>query len=442
MNLLTDLNNYDPISGFPVYKVLLCEVAREEGLHRSVSIGTGELEKAPETTEKVIPANRIYFDHNATTPVHPAVFEAMKPYLSDRFGNPSSIYLEGREARTAVEGSRRSLAQLLGSTAKRILFTGCCTEANNTIIKGLAFAHWTSHKRHIITSAVEHSSVIEPCRWLEKYGFRVTFLPVDGTGMVRPEDLEAAITPDTLIISIMTANNESGTVMPIRELCAIAHRNGAFFHTDATQAIGKIPIDVVDLGIDFLSLSAHKIYGPKGVGALFMKKGTCIDILLHGGEQEGRNRAGTENVAGIVGLGKAAELARTHLMHTEDILILKNCLENGIREILPGARLNGHPTKRLPNTLNMYLPGYRGESLVIALDQRGIDISAGSACHSGSPEPSHVLRAMNLSDEEVHCSIRISLGIHSTQEEVDRFLRELRDLVTKQKPLVRFVTCR
>ncbi len=442
VNLLTDLNNYDPISGFPVYKVLLCEVTKEESQIGRVSICSGELEEAPVITEQRIPVTRIYFDNNATTPVHPAVFEAMKPYLSLSFGNPSSIYREGREARTAVEASRRSLAQLLGCTARRIIFTGCCTEANNTIIKGLAFANWNSDRRHIITSAVEHSSVLEPCRWLAEHGFRVTFLPVDVTGMVRPEDLKAVITLDTLLVSIMAANNETGTVMPIRELCTIAHQNGALFHTDATQAIGKIPIDVVDLGIDFLSLSGHKIYGPKGVGALFMKKGTNIDILLHGGEQEGGIRSGTENVAGIAGLGKAAELARTHLMQTDEILSLRDRLLQGIREILPAARLNGHPTRRLPNTLNMYLPGYRGESLVLALDQRGIDISAGSACHSGSPKPSHILCAMNLSDEEVHCSIRISLGIHSTCEEVDRFLQELQVLVTEQKPLVRFVTCR
>jgi len=366
----------------------------------------------------------------------------MKPYLTDKCGNPSSIYRDGREARAAIEASRRSLARLLGCTARRILFTGSCTEANNTIIKGLAFAHWNETKRHIITSAVEHSSVLEPCRWLEKHGFDVTYLPVDGTGMVREKDLEAAITPDTLLVSIMAANNETGTVMPVQELCAIAHRYDALFHTDATQAIGKIPMNVMDLGIDFLSLSAHKIYGPKGVGALFMKKGIPFEILIHGGEQEGRIRAGTENVAGIAGLGKAAELAGTHLTHTKEMLSLRDELEKGIQEILPKARLNGHPTKRLPNTLNMYLPGFRGESLVLALDQRGIEISAGSACHSGSPEPSHVLRAMNRTDDQVHCSIRISLGIHSTSEEVSLFLRELSDLVTEQKPLVRFVTCR
>lgn len=442
VNLLTDLNNYDPISGFPVYKVLLCEVTRHDGPRGEVSIGSGELEEAPDLTRQEASAPRIYFDHNATTPVHPAVFEAMKPCISTHFGNPSSIYREGKEAKAAVELSRRYVAQLLNCTARRILFTGSCTEANNTILKGLAFANWNRDRRHIITSAVEHSSVIEPCRWLESRGFRVTFLPVDETGSVRPGDLAAAITPDTLLVSVMTANNETGTVMPVRELCDITHQNGALFHTDATQAIGKIPMDVEDLGIDLLSLSGHKIYGPKGVGALYMKKGTRIDILLHGGEQESRMRAGTENVAGIVGLGKAAELARTHLMHTGELRSLRDRIEEGIMEILPAARLNGHPTMRLPNTVNMFLPGFRGESLVLALDQRGIDISAGSACHSGSPEPSHVLRAMNLTDEEVHCSIRISLGIGSTIEEVERFLDELGALINEQKPLVRFVTCR
>lgn len=442
VNLLTDLSNYDPISGFPVYKALLCEVSRDDGSSETVSIGSGEGQGIPDIAAPGSSRSRIYFDNNATTPVHPSVCVAMKPFLTGEFGNPSSIYRAGKKAKAAIETSRRSLAQVLNCTARRIIFTGCCTEANNTIIKGIAFAHWNGDRHHIITTSVEHSSVLEPCGWLEKFGFRVTYLPVDETGMVRPEILAAAITQDTLLVSIMAANNETGTIMPIGELCSIAHQKGALFHTDATQAIGKIPIDIQKLDVDFLSLSAHKMYGPKGVGALYMKKDARIDLFLHGGEQEGRMRAGTENVAGIVGLGKAAELARTHLLRAEELSSLRDRLEDGIREIIPAARLNGHPTQRLPNTLNMVLPGYRGESLVLALDTRGIEISAGSACHSGSPEPSHVLRAMNLSDEDVHCSIRISLGTHSTRGEVERFLNELKDVVTAEKPLVRFVTCR
>ena len=444
VNHCTDLSNFDPISGFPVYKALLCDVIKDAESGDSISIGTGELENAPKSREKgqVEVPPRIYFDHNATTPIHPKVQEAMSPYLSRRFGNPSSLYLEGKEAKSAIDTARLSLAQLLNCTARRIKFTGCCTEANNTIIKGLAFAHWEDGEKHIITSAVEHSAVLEPCRWLEKYGYRVTFLPVDETGMVHPGDLLAAISYDTLLVSVMMANNETGTIMPIRELCDIAHRYGALFHTDATQAIGKIPLDVQDLNVDFLSLSGHKINGPKGVGAFYAKKGIHFDPLLHGGEQEGHMRAGTENVPGIVGLGKAAELARQNAMHAESSIILRDRLEQGIKDIVPGARLNGHPSMRLPNTLNMFLPGYRGESLVLALDQKGIDISAGSACHSGSSLPSHVLRAMNLPDEEVHCSIRISLGINTTEDEVDRFLHEFREIITNQKPVVQFVVCR
>lgn len=442
VNRLTDLNNFDPISGFPVYKALLCDVERAGDDEAPVTIGTGELKAAPEPAAPVPQEQRIYLDHNATTPIDAAVRDAMAPYLFTEFGNPSSIYLEGRKAKAAMDAARRTVAQVLGCTAKRILFTGCCTEANNAIIKGLAFARWSSEKKHIITSAVEHSAVLEPCRWLGRFGYRVTELPVDPTGRVRPEDLEAAITPDTLLVSVMMANNETGTIMPIRELCTIAHAHGAYFHTDATQAIGKLPIDVEQLDVDFLSLSGHKIYGPKGVGALFIRKDIEIDPLLHGGEQERGMRAGTENVPGIVGLGKAAELARANLPKMEEIRILRDRLETGIREIIPEARLNGHPRERLPNTLNMMLPGYRGESIVMALDQKGIAISAGSACHSGSPEPSHVLRALGLPDEDVHCSIRFSLGIHTTEEEIDSTIRYLREIISEQKPVVRFVVCR
>jgi cysteine desulfurase NifS len=444
VNELTDLQRYDPISGFPVYKALLCDVVKAEDGGETVTIGTGEYDASSELTNMVTPpepVDRIYLDHNATTYIDPEVAEVMTEYIKNRFGNPSSIYKEGRTAKSALDSSRRSLAQLLNCTARRIVFTGCCTEANNYIIKGLAFANWNG-KKHIITTPIEHSSVLEPCRWLEKFGYQVTYLPVDRFGRVHTEDLKEAITPDTLLVSVMTANNETGTIQPVAELSEMTREHGVLFHTDATQAIGKIPIDVQDLDVDFLSLSGHKIYGPKGVGALYMKKGIQLDQLIHGGEQERGLRAGTENVIGIVGLGKAAELAGRHLSHMENVRQMRDRLEKCIKEIVPGARLNGHPTERLPNTINMMLPGLRGESVVLALDQKGVSISSGSACHSGSSAPSHVLLAMGLSEEEVHCSVRVSLGVRNTEEEIDRTLSLLDEIVHDQKALVRFTVCR
>lgn len=445
VNELTDLQRYDPISGFPVYKALLCNVAKAEDGGETVTIGTGErqasfeMAKILETETQII--DRIYLDHNATTYIDPEVAEAMAEYILSRFGNPSSIYKEGKAAKLALDSARRSLARLLNCTAKRIVFTGCCTEANNYIVKGLAFANWNG-KKHIITTPIEHSSVLEPCWWLERFGYEVTHLPVDRTGRVDPEDLKAAIRPDTLLVSVMTANNETGTIQPIRELARIAKDQGVLFHTDATQAIGKIPIDVQELNVDFLSLSGHKIYGPKGVGALYMKEDGLLDQFIHGGEQERGLRAGTENVIGIVGLGKAAELAGQHLSSTEEIQRLRDRLERGIMDIIPEARLNGDSAKRLPNTINMMLPGLRGESVVLALDQKGVSISSGSACHSGSSAPSHVLLAMGLSEEEVHCSVRLSLGVRNTEEEIDRTLSLLDEIIHDQKAIVRFTVCR
>ncbi len=437
VNKLTDLARHDPISGFPVYKALLCDVAKAESGGR-VTIGTGEAAAVAATAPAK--TRRIYLDHNATTPLDPLVLQAMAAFSNP--GNPSSIYREGRDAKTAIESARRSLARLLNCTARRITFTGSCTEANNTVIKGLAFASRDGIRRQIITSPTEHSAVIEPCRWLEQFGFSVTFLPVDSTGRVDPADLAAMIGPETLLVSVMTANNETGTIQPVRELARIAHDHGALFHTDATQAIGKIPVDVTDLDVDFLTLSAHKIYGPKGVGALYMKKGVSIAPLIHGGEQEGRFRAGTENTTGIVGLGRAAEVAEQNLSRMDAVRRLRDRLEAGIRNMVPRARLNGHPTERLPNTVNMVLSGYRGESVVLALDRRGICTSSGSACHSGSPAPSHVLMAMGLSKEDAHCSVRMTLGARTTEEDIDRTLEALRDILHGQEKTVRFVTCR
>ncbi len=441
VNELTDLSRYDPISGFPVYKALLCDVVRAEGSGGRVAIGTGEVAFATGTAPPP-EARRIYLDHNATTPLDPAVRQAMIACLESNPGNPSSIYREGKDAKFAVESARRSLGRLLNCTARRITFTGSCTEANNTVIKGLAFACRDGARRQIIISPVEHSAVIEPCRWLEQFGFRVVFLPVDGSGRVSPADLAALIGTETLLVSVMMANNETGTVQPVRELVRIAHAHGALFHTDATQAIGKMPVDAGDLDVDFLTLSGHKIYGPKGVGALYMKKGISITPLIHGGEQEGRFRAGTENTVGIVGLGRAAEVAEQHLARMDAVRRLRDRLEAGIQDLVPGTRLNGHPTERLANTVNMVLPGYRGESVVLALDRRGICISSGSACHSGSPAPSHVLLAMGLSEEDAHCSVRMTLGAHTTGEEIDRTLEALRDVLYGPGETVRFVACR
>lgn len=381
VNELTDLGRYDPISGFPVYKALLCDVVKADGAGETVAIGSGEegagvarIAAAPDPGPEV---ERVYLDHNATTPLDPEVWQAMAAYAEHNPGNPSSIYREGKAAKFGVESARRSIARLLNCTARRITFTGCCTEANNTVIKGLAFAHWNGGKRHIVISAVEHSSVIEACRWLETFGFDVTYLPVDGYGRVRPDDLEAELRPDTLLVSIMMANNETGTIQPIADLVRIAHSRGVLFHTDATQAIGRVPVDVKELDVDFLTFSGHKIYGPKGVGALYMKKGIVVDPLVHGGEQEGRLRAGTENTIGIVGLGKAAERAGQHLSRMDDVRRLRDRLEAALRELIPDARLNGHPTERLQNTINLTLPGYRGESVVLALDQKGVCIEVG-----------------------------------------------------------------
>ncbi|MGC9444995.1 MAG: IscS subfamily cysteine desulfurase [Candidatus Methanospirareceae archaeon] len=445
VNELTDLQHYDPISGFPVYKCLLCEpVKAEEG--KTVAIGTGEIDATAKlariSSQPEPEGRRIYLDHNATTYIDPEVQHAMVAFMESSFGNPSSIYKEGLAAKTALESARRSIAHLLNCTARRITFTSCCSEANNFIIKGLTFATWGSGKKHIITTPIEHSSVIEPCRWLEKFGYTVTFLPVDRSGRVDPSDLEATITPDTLLVSVMMANNEIGTIQPIAELARIAKQHGVLFHTDATQAIGKLPIDVTELDVDFLSLSGHKIYGPKGVGALYIRKGVELDPLIHGGEQERNIRAGTENVIDIVGLGKAAELARQHLSHMERVRMLRDQLEQGIQEIVPDARLNGHPTDRLPNTLNLTLPGFRGESIVLALDQKGVCISSGSACHAGSPEPSHVLQAIGLSDEEAHCSVRISLGVRTTEEEIMRVLQLLKEILEEEQTILRFAVCR
>lgn len=439
INDLTDLQRYDPISGFPVYKALLCDVVKASDGDKGNIRGSGEY-ALDDTVEEQQTGHTIYLDHNATTPIAKGVKEAMIEFM-EYYGNPSSIYAAGKEARSAVEAARRSVAVLINCTARRIIFTGGGSEANNLAIKGIAFAN-ANGKNHIVTSAIEHPSVLNACRWLEKHGFMVTYLPVDTEGRVNPEDLKAAITEKSCLVSVMLANNETGSIQPVAELANIAREQGVLFHTDGVQAVGKIPIDIEKLGVDLLTMSGHKFYGPKGVGALYVRKEIVLDPLVSGGHQEKGLRAGTENVPGIVGLGKAAELAIDHLSQMNRLQELRDILEQGIRDRLPDMMLNGHRIERLPNTLNVTLPDLRGESLVLALDQNGVAISSGSACRAGLPEPSHALMAMGLSEEQAHCSIRFSLGLGNTMDEIDHTVSVIERIIREGKDNIRFVACR
>jgi cysteine desulfurase NifS len=359
---------------------------------------------------------------------------------AELFGNPSSLYAEGRAAHNCLEEARRRLALLLNCTARRLLFTGSGSEANNLALKGMAFAR--PEKRHLVTSAIEHPSVLQTCRWLQGQGYEISFLAPDDTGRIQPAQLAAALRSDTLLVSVMTANNETGVIQPVRQLAAVAHAAGVLFHTDAVQAAGKIALDVQELEVDLLSLSGHKFHGPKGVGALYLQKGMAVRPLVHGGKQEHGQRAGTENLMAIAGLGQAAMGALDKLPDMDRVCRLRDRLEKGILELLPGARRIGHATDRLPNTLNLTLPGIRGESLVLALDQQGVMCSSGSACKSGSPEPSHALTAMGLSDAEAHGAVRLSLGHGNTEAEIDSILERFRLVLFEQQGMIRFVSCR
>lgn len=439
INDLTDLQRYDPISGFPVYKALLCDVVKSADGDKGNVKGSGEY-SLDDTIEEQQTGHQVYLDNNATTPMAREVKQYMIEFM-DCYGNPSSIYALGKEARVAVETARRSVAALINCTARRVTFTGSGSEANNLAIKGVAFANATG-KNHIVTSSIEHPSVINACRWLEKLGFPVTYLPVDTEGRVSPDDLRAAITDNTCLVSVILANNETGSIQPIVELAGIAKERGVLFHTDAVQAVGKIPIDVEDLGVDLLTMSGHKFHGPKGIGALFVSKGVVLDPLVSGGHQEKGLRAGTENVMAIAGLGKAAELAIDHIPQMDGVRELRDKLENSIGELIPDAKLNGHREQRLPNTLNLTLPGIRGESLVLALDQKGVAVSSGSACSAGIPEPSHALMAMGLSEEESHCAVRFTLGLGNTMDEIDRTVSIIDQVIRERKDTIRFVSCR
>ncbi|RKY58005.1 MAG: cysteine desulfurase NifS [Candidatus Latescibacterota bacterium] len=378
---------------------------------------------------------RIYLDYAATTPVHPEVVRTMLPYLTERYGNPSSIHAFGQEARTAVEDARGQVADLIGAKPEEIVFTSGGTEADNFALKGVAYA---LRKRgdHIITSSVEHHAVFEACKFLEKGGFKVTYLPVDRYGMVDPEAVHRAITDKTILVSVMHANNEVGTMQPIAEISKIAHERGAYFHTDAVQTAGHIPVDVEELDADLLSMSAHKLYGPKGVGALYIRKGTRIASFVHGGEQERGRRAGTENVPGIVGFGKAAEIAkRERETEARRLSELRDRLIEGLLERIEHINLNGHPTCRLPNNVHVSVEFVEGESMLLNLDLEGIAASTGSACSSGSLEPSHVLLAMGLSHELAHGSLRFTMGRWTTEEDVDRVLEVLPEVVAKLRAM-------
>lgn len=447
VNELTDLDNYDPVSGFPVFKALLCEVTRlEEGDEqtRSSAVSSDEhRDWRPRLADEDEEYRQVYLDNNATTPLDPRVREAMVPWLEGPRGNPSSLHESGRRATQAIDEARRSVARLIGAVARDVIFTGGGTEADNLAIKGVASAaRRRATGSHIITSQIEHPAVLNCCRYLECRGHRVTYLPVDGRGMVDPDDLHSALTDDTVLVSIMAANNEVGTVQPIARLGAIARTAGALFHTDAVQAVGKLRLDVEALNVDLLTLSAHKFHGPRGVGALYVRPDLCIEPVIHGGGQERGLRAGTENVPGVVGMGRAATLAQAELEEVGRIRRLRDRLEEGVRTLLPEVDLNGHRQFRLPNTLNITLPDIRGESLVIALDRRGISLSAGSACRSGSPEPTHVLMAMGRTDEQAHCSVRFSLSHHTGREDIDYTVDAIGELLQEQEQTVRFLVCK
>ena len=372
---------------------------------------------------------RIYMDNAATTRVKPEVLEAMLPFYGEVFGNPSTIYYYGREAHKALDHARQQVATAVGADKDEIYFTSCGTESDNWAIKGAAFAH-QKKGNHIITSVIEHHAVLHTCGWLEKHGFEVTYLPVDEYGRVNPADVEKAITDRTILITIMFANNEIGTIQPVAEIAKIAKAHNILFHTDAVQAVGAVPINVHELGVDMLSLSGHKFYAPKGVGALYIRRGVRIDTHQHGGAQERGKRGGTENMAQIVGLGKAIELATADVEgHAKKLAHMRDRLIDGILAEIPEVRLNGHRTERLPNNVNVSIRYIEGEALLLRLDLAGIAASSGSACTSGSLDPSHVLLAIGLPHEIAHGSLRLSLGDFNTEHDVDVVLEKLPQIV-------------
>ena len=378
---------------------------------------------------------RSYFDYAATTPVAPEVLAAMLPYFHDTPGNPSAIYAEGQQARAAVETARNSVAKLLNARADEILFLSGGTEADNMALSGTLLAN-ECKGRHIITTAIEHHAVLETCHFLEKQGASVTVLPVDGDGILDPSTIAKAIRPETVVVSVIMANNEIGTVQNLAEISKITRQAGVHLHTDAVQAVGRIPVDVQALGVDLLSISAHKLYGPKGIGALYIRKGTRISPILWGGGQERGKRSGTENVPGIVGLGKAAELAKaTMAAEAERLAAMRDRLIAGVLSAIPESRLNGHPMQRLPNNANFSFDCVEGESVCLNLDLAGVSASPGSACSSTSTAPSHVLLALGLPQHQAFGSLRLSLGRWTTDADVDRVLQALPGIVARLRAM-------
>ena len=378
---------------------------------------------------------RVYLDYAATTPVRPEVSEVLLQHFNDVWGNPSSIHACGQEARHAVEEGRQKVANLIGAKVDEVFFTSGGTESDNMAMQGVAMAK-RAQGNHIITSSIEHHAIVETGKFLQKQGLSVTFLPVDKYGMVDPDDVKRAITKKTILISIMHANNEVGTIQPVAEIGRIAKEAGVYFHTDAVQSTGHIPVNVDDLGVDLLSISAHKLYGPKGIGVIYIRKGTEISPIIHGGEQEHEMRAGTENVPGIAGLATAAELAGKELKEeSERLTLLRDKLIKGILSILPTAQLNGHPAKRLPNNVNISFGAVEGESVCLNLDLAGICTSTGSACSSASMEASHVLMAMGLSPELARSSIRFSMGKWTTEDDIKRVLDTVPAIVNRLRAI-------
>lgn len=373
--------------------------------------------------------HKIYLDHNATTPIHPEVLREMEDALELTYGNPSTLYNLGRESKNKLEEARDRLANLIGAKREEIIFTSGGTEANNLAIFGICNAY-RKEGNHIITSRIEHDSVLNVCKALERNGFNLTYLPVDSYGMVNPEDLNKSIRPDTIIISIMHSNNETGTIQPVKEMAMIAKQKAILFHTDAVQSIGKIRVNVEDLGVNLLSIASHKIYGPKGVGALYIRKGTRIQPILFGGHQEKGYRPGTENVPSIVGFGKAAEIAAKD-SEAERLTLLRERLYNSLKESIEMIRLNGHPTERLPNTLNISIEFVEGEAMVLALDDLGISVGTGSACATTTLEASHVLAAMGVPPQLAHCTLRFSLGRETADEDIDYLIEILTPVVER-----------
>lgn len=374
-------------------------------------------------------------DHNATTPVDPIVLETMLPYFRERFGNASSVHVFGREARTAMEDAREKIAEFLGARTTEIIFTSGGTESDNFAIEGAAYEN-SQKGNHIITSAIEHHAVLNTCKHLETHGFKASYLGVDRYGMVDPDDVRKAIRDDTILITIMHANNEIGTIEPLQEITGIAKEHGIIVHTDAIQTVGKIPVNMDDLGVDLMSISAHKIYGPKGVGALYVRRGTKIEPLVRGGHHERNRRGGTENVPGIVGFGKAVEIAAANMeSEGKRLWDLTEKLKKGLESQLDYVYANSHPTQRLPGTINISFDFLEGESIVLNLDMKGIAVSTGSACTSGSLEPSHVLTALGLPPATAQGAIRFSLGRDNTEEDVDYVLTELPPIVRRLRTM-------